>query len=51
MNNVRARNASAWLVPKDGTRTNHRLIDEMRRYDLEEEWTLSLSGAGPAGAS
>ena len=28
---VRARNSSAWLLPNDGTRTNHRLRRDMRR--------------------
>ena len=27
---VRARNESAWLLPNDGSRTNHRLHRDMR---------------------
>ncbi len=30
---VRERNASAWLIPNDGSRTNHALRADMRRYD------------------
>ena len=33
---VRARNESAWLLPNDGTRTNHQLRHDMRRFDDAE---------------
>ena len=33
MNPVRARNASAWLIPNDGSRTNHRQRTDMRTYE------------------
>ena len=32
MSGVRARNESAWLLPNDGTRTNHQLRQDMRRF-------------------
>ncbi len=33
---VRVRNESAWLLPNDGTRTNHRLRDDMRRFSDDD---------------
>jgi choline dehydrogenase-like flavoprotein len=47
---VRARNESAWLVPADGSRTDHRLREEMRRYDPDDEVDLVVVGAGAGGA-
>jgi choline dehydrogenase-like flavoprotein len=47
---VRARNESAWLIPNDGTRTNHRLRDGMRRFDEEDEVDLVVVGCGAGGA-
>jgi choline dehydrogenase-like flavoprotein len=49
VNRVRRRNASAWLLPNDGTRTNHRLQSEMRRFDLDEEVDLVVVGCGAGG--
>ena len=49
MNRVRARNQSAWLLPNDGTRENHRLRDEMRRFDHQEEVDLVVVGCGAGG--
>jgi choline dehydrogenase-like flavoprotein len=46
---IRARNASAWLIPNDGSRTNHRLRADMRRYDLDDEVDLVVVGAGAGG--
>jgi choline dehydrogenase-like flavoprotein len=46
---VRERNASAWLLPHDGSRTNHRLRADMRRFAGDDEVDLVVVGAG-AGA-
>ncbi len=48
---VRARNESAWLVPNDGTRTNHRLRADMRRYGHDDVVDLVIIGAGAGGAT
>lgn len=34
---VRARNESAWLLPNDGSRTNHGLCRDMRRFADSDE--------------
>jgi hypothetical protein len=47
---IRARNQSAWLIPNDGARTDHRLRAEMRRFDPEEEVDLVVVGAGAGGS-
>lgn len=47
---VRARNASAWLIPNDGTRTNHRLREDMRRFDPDDVVDLVVVGAGAGGS-
>jgi choline dehydrogenase-like flavoprotein len=47
---VRERNESAWLIPNDGSRTNHRLRQDMRRYDEEQEVDLVVVGAGAGGS-
>ena len=47
---IRARNESAWLIPNDGTRTNHRLRGDMRRYAPDDEVDLVVVGAGAGGA-
>ena len=49
LNRVRRRNESAWLLPNDGSRTNHRLRDEMRRFDQSEEVDLVVIGCGAGG--
>src|SRR3984957_880425 len=47
---VRARNESAWLLPNDGTRTNHRLRRDMRRFDDADELDLVIVGCGAGGS-
>jgi choline dehydrogenase-like flavoprotein len=47
---VRGRNASAWLIPNDGSRTNHRLREDMRRFDDDDEVDLVVVGAGAGGS-
>jgi choline dehydrogenase-like flavoprotein len=49
LNRVRARNESAWLLPNDGTRTNHGLRSDMRRYGQDEEVDLVVVGCGAGG--
>jgi len=46
---VRDRNASAWLLPNDGSRTNHRLRADMRHYGERDEVDLVVVGAGAGG--
>jgi choline dehydrogenase-like flavoprotein len=48
---VRARNESAWLLPNDGTRTNHRLRADMRRFADEDEVDLVVVGCGAGGST
>ncbi|KRE27148.1 glucose-methanol-choline oxidoreductase [Mycobacterium sp. Soil538] len=48
---VRHRNASAWLVPDNGVRTNHRLRADMRRYQPEDVVDVVIVGAGAGGAT
>ena len=50
MAGVRERNASAWLLPNDGTRTNHRLRDDMRRFADTDEVDLAVVGCGAGGS-
>jgi len=47
---IRARNDSAWLIPNDGSRTNHRLRADMRRYADTDEVDLVVVGAGAGGS-
>jgi choline dehydrogenase-like flavoprotein len=47
---VRRRNESAWLIPNDGSRTNHRLRADMRRYGADDEVDLVIVGAGAGGS-
>jgi len=47
---VRARNESAWLLPNDGSRSNHGLRSDMRRYADGDEVDLVVVGAGAGGA-
>jgi choline dehydrogenase-like flavoprotein len=47
---VRARNDSAWLLPNDGSRSDHALRRDMRRYDPDEEVDLVVVGAGAGGS-
>jgi choline dehydrogenase-like flavoprotein len=48
---VRARNESAWLLPNDGTRTNHRLRHDMRRFADSDEVDLVVVGCGAGGST
>ena len=50
MPGVRSRNESAWLLPNDGSRTNHRLRDDMRRYADTDEIDLVIVGCGAGGS-
>jgi choline dehydrogenase-like flavoprotein len=50
MNGVQRRNASAWLLPNDGTRTNHQLRRDMRRYDTHDVVDAVVVGCGAGGA-
>lgn len=43
-------NESAWLVPNDGSRTNHQLRRDMRRYADTDEVDLVVVGAGAGGS-
>ncbi len=47
---LRTRNESAWLIPNDGTRTDHQLRTDMRRYADGDEVDLVIVGAGAGGA-
>ncbi len=49
MSGVRRRNASAWLLPNDGTRTPWSLRDGMRRYDPSHEVDVVIVGCGAGG--
>jgi choline dehydrogenase-like flavoprotein len=51
MANVRLRNESAWLLPNDGTRTNHRLRSDMRRFADTDEVDLVVVGCGAGGST
>lgn len=51
MSSVRDRNASAWLLPNDGTRTNHRLRQDMRRFADTDEVDLLVVGCGAGGST
>jgi choline dehydrogenase-like flavoprotein len=48
---VRERNESAWLLPNDGTRTNHRLRADMRRFADTDEVDLVVVGCGAGGST
>ena len=50
MTTVRDRNASAWLLPNDGTRTNHGLRRDMRRFADTDEIDLVIVGCGAGGS-
>lgn len=51
MSGVRARNESAWLLPNDGTRTNHQLRGDMRRFDDTDEVDAVIVGCGAGGST
>ncbi len=44
MSKVRERNGSAWLLPDDGKRIDHRLRHDMRRFDDADEVDLVVVG-------
>jgi choline dehydrogenase-like flavoprotein len=46
---VRARNASAWLLPTGDERTNHRLRADMRRYEDTDVVDAVVVGCGAGG--
>ncbi|GAS87449.1 GMC family oxidoreductase [Mycolicibacterium brisbanense] len=48
---VRSRNESAWLLPNNGVRTNHRLRADMRKYHPDDEVDVVIVGAGAGGAT
>ncbi len=50
MHGVRARNESAWLLPNDGSRTNHRLRLDMRQFADSDEIDLVIVGCGAGGS-
>jgi len=50
LRDVRARNESAWLIPNDGSRTDHRLRRDMRRFADDDEVDLVVVGAGAGGS-
>lgn len=51
MNRVRERNESAWLLPADGTTTNHELLAGMRRYGESETVDAVVVGCGAGGST
>jgi choline dehydrogenase-like flavoprotein len=51
VSNVRDRNESAWLLPNDGSRTNHRLRADMRRFADTDEVDLVVVGCGAGGST
>ncbi|MDX6309009.1 MAG: hypothetical protein QOI06_2055 [Nocardioidaceae bacterium] len=51
MTSVRDRNESAWLLPNDGSRTNHRLRRDMRRFADTDEVDLVIVGCGAGGST
>ena len=51
MRGVRARNASAWLLPNDGMRAGHALRRDMRRFDDEDQVDLVVVGCGAGGST
>ncbi|HZQ77750.1 MAG TPA: GMC family oxidoreductase [Acidimicrobiia bacterium] len=46
---VRARNESAWLLPNDGRRSDHRLRRDMRRFADDDEVDMVIVGCGAGG--
>jgi choline dehydrogenase-like flavoprotein len=51
MSNVRGRNESAWLLPNDGSRTNHQLRADMRQFADTDEVDLVVVGCGAGGST
>jgi choline dehydrogenase-like flavoprotein len=50
VSDIRDRNESAWLIPNDGTRTNHQLRSDMRRFGDSDEVDLVVIGCGAGGS-
>ncbi len=48
---IRARNASAWLLPTGDGRTNHQLRTDMRRFATDDEVDVVIVGCGAGGAT
>jgi choline dehydrogenase-like flavoprotein len=48
---VRSRNESAWLIPAGQDRSNHRLRQDMRRYDPHDTVDVVIIGCGAGGAT
>ena len=48
---IKARNASAWLIPDGQERTNHQLRRDMRRFADADEVDLVVVGCGAGGAT
>jgi len=48
---IKARNASAWLIPDGQDRTNHQLRRDMRRFADADEVDLVVVGCGAGGAT
>ncbi len=48
---VRERNGSAWLLPNDGTRTDHGLRRDMRRFADDDEVDMVIVGCGAGGGT
>ncbi|HVM64067.1 MAG TPA: GMC family oxidoreductase, partial [Acidimicrobiales bacterium] len=46
---LRARNASPWLVPHGDTHVDHRLRQDMRHYDENDEVDIAIVGCGAGG--
>lgn len=46
---VRDRNESAWLLPNDGTRTNHALRRDMRKFADDDVVDIVIVGCGAGG--
>jgi len=51
MTTVRERNESAWLLPNDGSRTNHQLRADMRRFADSDPADLVIVGCGAGGST
>ena len=50
MHGVRGRNESAWPLPNDGSRTNHRLRLDKRQFADSDEIDLVIVGCGAGGS-
>jgi choline dehydrogenase-like flavoprotein len=48
---VRRRNESAWLLPAGDDRTNHRLREDMARFEDDDELDMVIVGCGAGGGT